>query len=199
MRLETERLILREFVASDWAATLAYQSDPRYLRYYQWAGRTAGEARDFVQIFLDQQAARPRHKFQLAVTTRADGQMIGNCGIRLAAPGARVGDIGYELAPDRWGRGYATEAAGAILAFGFTELGLHRVWASCVADNAASAHVLMKLGLRREAHLREVAHYKGRWWDEQIYAILEDEWRKTNGGRCPHHAEQRTTVVDGRS
>jgi len=177
MQLETERLLLREFVADDWAAVLAYQSDPRYLRYYDWTGRTAAEARDFVQIFLDHQTTQPHHKFQLVVTTKAEGKLIGNCGIRLDAPGLRVGDIGYELAPEEWGHGYATEAAHAILAFGFSELGLHRVWASCVADNTASAHVLTKLGLRREAHLREVAHYKGRWWDEQIYAILEDEWR----------------------
>ena len=177
MQLETERLLLREFVADDWATVLAYQSDPRYLRYYAWGGRTAAEAQDFVQIFLDQQAAQPRHKFQLVVTTKAAGTLIGNCGIRLAAPGVRVGDIGYELAPEQWGHGYATEAARAILAFGFGALGLHRVWASCVADNTASAHVLTKLGLRREAHLREIDYYKGRWWDEQIYAILEDEWR----------------------
>ena len=177
MRIETERLILREFRADDWEAVLASQSDPRYLRFYEWTGRTAQEARDFVQIFLDQQAARPRHKFQLVITVRGDDRAIGNCGIRLAAPGARVADIGYELAPDAWGRGYATEAARAILAFGFDTLGIHRAWASCVADNTASASVLTKLGLRREAHLREVAHYKGRWWDEQIYAILEDEWR----------------------
>lgn len=119
MQLETDRLILREFVPGDWEAVLAYQSDPRYLRYYAWTGRTAQEARDFVRIFLDLQAARPRHKFQLAVTLKGDDRAIGNCGIRLAAPGARVADIGYEFAPDQWGHGYATEAARAILAFGF--------------------------------------------------------------------------------
>ena len=177
MRIETERLILREFVADDWAALLAYQSDPRYLRYYDWTGRTERAVRGFVQMFLDQQAAQPRHKFQLAITVRGDDRAIGNCGIRLAMPGARVADIGYELAPEQWGHGYATEAARAILAFGFDTLGIHRAWASCVADNTASAHVLTKLGMRREAHLREVDYYKGRWWDEQIYAILEDEWR----------------------
>lgn len=177
MQLATDRLILREFVANDWQAVLAYQFDPRYLRFYDWEGRTAAEARDFVQIFLDQQTTRPRHKFQLVITTKAEGKLIGNCGIRLDAPTASTANIGYELAPEQWGHGYATEAARAILAFGFSELGLHRIWASCVAENTASAHVLIKLGLRREAHLREVAYYKARWWDEQIYAILEDEWR----------------------
>ena len=183
MRLKTERLLLREFVAGDWSAVLAYHTDPRYLRFYAWAGRTAAETRDFIQMFLDQQVAQPRDKFQLAVTTKADGRLIGNCGLRLDAPTARTANIGYELAPEHWGQGYATEATRAILAYGFTAFGLHRVWATCVADNIASAHVLVKLGLRREAHLREVAYHKGRWWDEQIYAILEDEWRALSTSR----------------
>jgi len=75
------------------------------------------------------------------------------------------------------GHSYATEAARAIVAFGFATLGLHRFAAICVADNAASAHVPEKVGLRREGQLREVAQYKGRWWDELVYGILEDEWR----------------------
>jgi ribosomal-protein-alanine N-acetyltransferase len=98
-------------------------------------------------MFLGWQDEAPRTRFQLAIETRAEHRLIGNCGVRLAAPGARVADIGYELAPDEWGHGYATEAARAIVAFGFDTLGLHRIAASCVADNAASAHVLEKLGL----------------------------------------------------
>lgn len=177
MWLETDRLILREFVADDWSVVLAYQSDPRYLRYYEWKGRTEAEVRAFVGRFVGYQEAVPRTKFQLAIETRAQSKLIGNCGVRLPEAGARVADLGYELDPEQWGRGYATEAARAILAFGFTELGLHRVWASCIADNAASAHVLEKLGLCRESYLREGAYYKGRWWDKYRYAILEDEWR----------------------
>lgn len=197
MQLETERLILREFVAEDWPTVLAYQSDPRYLRYYAWAGRTEAQVRAFVGMFVGWQAERPRTKFQLAIETRAEGEMIGDCGIRLAEAGARVAEMGYELAPERWGRGYATEAARAILAFGFTALGLHRVWASCIADNAASAHVLEKLGLRWEGQLREVAFYKGRWWDELRYGILEDEWRaaRESGERRQTAGGSRESVV----
>jgi len=176
MLIETERLVLREFVSDDWPTVLAYQSDPRYLRYYAWTGRTEAEARAFVGMFVAWQGEQPRTKFQLAIETGAEGRLIGNCGVRLAAPGARVADIGYELAPQEWGRGYATEAARAIVAFGFETLRVHRIAATCVADNIGSANVLEKLGLRREGWLREVAHYKGRWWDELVYGILEEEW-----------------------
>jgi RimJ/RimL family protein N-acetyltransferase len=115
--------------------------------------------------------------FQLAITLPAESeQLIGNCGLRVNNPQQREGNIGYELAPGYWGCGYATEAARAMLAFGFDGLGLHRIWAECVADNVASAHVLQKLGMRCEAHLREHEHFKGRWWDSLVYAMLDHEW-----------------------
>ena len=122
MELHTSRLILREFVTADWPAVLAYQRDSRYLQYYEWTERTPEDAQRFVQMFLDQQQEQPRRKFQLAVVLKASGQLIGNCGIRKAAFDAREADIGYELSPDHWGHGYATEAVHAIVKFGFAEL-----------------------------------------------------------------------------
>lgn len=177
MQLTTGRLTLREFVADDWPAVQAYHNDPRYLRFYEQDGATPESARAFVQMFLGQQAERPRTRFQLAIALRAGGPLIGNCGIRLRAPGAPEADIGYELAPQHWGRGYASEAARAMLAFGFAELRVHRIWAQCVAENHGSANVLRKLGMRQEGRLREQEFFKGRWWDNLIFAILEHEWR----------------------
>jgi ribosomal-protein-alanine N-acetyltransferase len=118
-----------------------------------------------------------RIKFQLAVTLQSSHRLIGNCGIRLEAPDAHEGGIGYELDPDHWGQGYATEAARAIVRFGFTELGLHRIWSWCIADNLGSARVLEKVGMRLEGRQRDKERFKGRWWDTLLYAILEDEWR----------------------
>ena len=176
MELTTDRLILRDFVFDDWLAVLAYQRDPRYLRYYRWADRSSQDVQRFVQMFLDQQQAQPRVKYQLAIELKPTGQLIGNCGIRQEAMGEPQADIGYELAPDHWGHGYATEAARAIVEFGFTQLKVHRIWSWCIADNTASARVLERLGLRLEGRLRETEYFKGRWWDTLVYAILEHEW-----------------------
>ncbi|MFQ6020265.1 MAG: GNAT family N-acetyltransferase, partial [Dehalococcoidia bacterium] len=154
MRITTTRLVLREFVTDDWPDVLAYQRDPRYLRLYAWTNRTEAEVRDLVQMFLDQQADRPRRKFQLAITLSDSGRLIGNCGLRRKPENDWEADIGFELAPEYWGRGYATEAALAIVDFGFRELGLHRISSWCIADNAASARVLEKVGLRLEGRLR---------------------------------------------
>jgi ribosomal-protein-alanine N-acetyltransferase len=176
MELITERLILREFEPSDWPDVLAYQSDPLYLRYYEWTDRTPEAVQAFVQMFLAQQQEQPRLKFQLAVVLKSSQQLIGNCGIRLKSVGAHEGDIGYELSPKHWGHGYATEAARAIVAFGFTQLKLHRIWASCIAENVGSIHVLQKLGMQPEGRLREHEYFKGRWWDTLLFGILEREW-----------------------
>jgi [ribosomal protein S5]-alanine N-acetyltransferase len=179
MILRTERLLLREFVEDDWPAVLAYQRDPLYLRFYPWTERSEQEARAFVQRFLDWQQEHPRRRFQLAITL--DGAVIGKAGVRRLEPGSRVADMGYELAPSHWGRGYATEAARAVLDFGFAELDLHRVGAHCIAENTASARVLRKLGMREEGRLREHEHFRGRWWDVLLFGVLRAEWDEQDG------------------
>jgi len=177
MRITTARLVLREFVPGDWPDVLAFQRDPRYLRYYAWTGRGEAEAREFVQMFVSQQSERPRRRFQLAITLPDIGRVIGDCGIRRKPRNEWEADIGYELSPEHWGRGYATEATRALVDFGFRELGLHRISSWCIADNAASARVLERLGLRQEGRLRENEYFKGRWWDTLLYGLLESEWR----------------------
>jgi len=177
MEITTERLILREFKESDWPEVLAYQSDPLYLRYYDWTERIPEAVRDFVQMFLAQQREQPRIKFQLAVVLKSGQQLIGNCGIRMEAADAHEGDIGYELSPQHWGCGYATEAARAIVEYGFTQLRLHRIWSWCIAENAGSAGVLQKLGMQAEGRLRDKEYFKGRWWDTLLFGMLDYEWK----------------------
>ncbi|MBM3940316.1 MAG: GNAT family N-acetyltransferase [SAR202 cluster bacterium] len=177
MRIETPRLLLREFAADDWPAVLAYQQHPAYLRYYPWETRAEDDARRFIQMFIDQQSASPRRDFQLVIALKETGTLIGNCGLRRAGDNEWEGAIGYELAPSHWGRGFATEAARAMVDFGFGQLGLHRISSWCIADNAASARVLERVGMRLEGRLRENAHFKGRRWDTLLFGMLGNEWR----------------------
>jgi [ribosomal protein S5]-alanine N-acetyltransferase len=176
--IRTQRLALREYTPDDWPTLLAYQSDPRYLRYYPWTERSAVTVREWVTSLVARQTDEPRDVFQLAITLPAEeGRLIGSCGVRVNDRARREGNIGYELNPEYWGHGYATEAARAMLSYGFDQLDLHRVWAQCNAENIGSAHILEKLGMRREAHFREHDHFKGRWWGSFIYAMLDHEWR----------------------
>jgi [ribosomal protein S5]-alanine N-acetyltransferase len=177
MLLTTRRLILREFTEDDWRAVLEYQSDPAYLRYNPYSYRHELDVRSFVHMFIEWSMEVPRKKYQFAIVLKDEGRLIGNCGLRMQTTHAQVADLGYEISRPYWGQGYATEAARTLLAFGFNQLHLHRIWAYCIAENTASARVLEKIGMTYEGCQRQSEHMKNRWWDTLHYAILEHEWR----------------------
>ena len=177
MILTTDRLLLREIEASDWEAVCDYQVDPRYRRYYPWIPDVREEVQRLVDAFIHWQQDQPRYRFQLAITLRVDRCLIGTCGIRATKVNRQEAELGYELNPDYWGQGYATEAAHAMLTFGFGTLHLQRVWAQCVAENEASVRVLERLGMRQEQRLSKHTWMQERWWDTLVYAIGKAEWR----------------------
>src|SRR5215213_8879869 len=115
MQIATERLILREFREDDWPAMAAYWSDPRYQRFYEPVDDIERAVRDLVGRFAAAQTEKSRRQWQLAIVDPVDDRLIGNCGIRVNDPAQGEANIGYELNPDEWGRGFATEAARAIL------------------------------------------------------------------------------------
>jgi RimJ/RimL family protein N-acetyltransferase len=87
------------------------------------------------------------------------------------------GEVGFIVHPDHQGHGYATEATRELLRIAFEDLKLHRVTGHLEPRNLASARVLEKLGMRREAHLVENEFVKGEWQSELVYAILDRDWR----------------------
>lgn len=94
--------------------------------------------------------------------------------------GQKTYELGWAVAPPHQCRGYATEAARAVLSHAFGTARIHRVIATCNPDNTASVRVMEKLGMRREAHFRK-GHEQpdGSWTDEYFYALLESEWPPT--------------------
>src|SRR5205085_7965768 len=114
---------------------------------------------------------------ELALTLPPDCTAIGTSVLVWRSEQHRQGEIGWILHPDHHGRGYATEAGRALLRLGFDGAGLHRIFGRLDARYGASARVLEKLGMRREAHMVENELLKGEWVDEAVYAILDREWR----------------------
>src|SRR5512143_2001883 len=95
MKIETERLILRDFLEEDWKRVLEYESDPLYLRYNPWTERTPESVQEFIGWFMDNEKKAPRIRFQLAVTLKSNNLLIGNCGVRMDTADAVEADIGY--------------------------------------------------------------------------------------------------------
>ncbi len=177
MILTTERLLLREVEENDWQPVFAYQSDPCYRRYAPWIQDLRQDVQRLVREFIHWQQEQPRYKFQLAITLVSDSRLIGTCGLRKPTIDAQEAELGYELHPDSWGQGYATEAARALLRFGFDALHLRRVRAYCIAENAASVRVLERIGMRQERCLKAHTWMQRRSWDMFVYAISKEQWR----------------------
>jgi RimJ/RimL family protein N-acetyltransferase len=181
LQLETERLILREFAADDWQDLNAYTSDPLVVQYMSFGPTTAEQARAYIDGCLARALEQPRRLYELAVVLRAEQRVIGNATLELDRGEPRNASFAYLLHRHYWGQGYATEAMRAFFNFGFDQLKLHRLADACDARNLASAHVMEKLGLRREGHVRETNWKAGGWYDEYLYAFLAREW---NGERA---------------
>ena len=115
-------------------------------------------------------------RITLALERREDAAMIGEITLIWRSVTDRQGEVGYILNPAFHGQGYATEAVEALISVGFTDLALHRIYARCNPANAPSFRLMERLGMRREAHLRQHRMVKGAWDEEYIYAILAADW-----------------------
>jgi RimJ/RimL family protein N-acetyltransferase len=181
MQLQTPRLDLREFVPSDAALLLEYQSTAAYRRYYPESPNAEDDARALVERFVAWQEEVPRWRYQWAVLLRGSERLIGNCGIRKSATDADEAEIGCELAPEHWGRRYPLEMGRWLLQFGFTELRLHRVYSHCIAGNRGAVALAEALGMKQEGRLRENVKIRGERHDTLIHGILRHEWEAAGG------------------
>ncbi len=173
--LTTPRLILRGFRSADIPAIVHLLQDPAIARTtlhipYPY---TEEDARTWLRIQQDQLAQGWGYTF--AITQRASGQLIGAIDIRLTMPHRRA-EIGYWIGTPYWGQGYATEAARAVLRFGFEDLHLNRIAATHMVGNPASGRVMEKLGMHYEGTLRQYTFHHGHFQDHRVYAILREEW-----------------------
>lgn len=175
-RLATERLLLRPFVAAD-APTVERLAGAREV-----ADTTltiphpypAGAAEAWIAEHTPAWEADQRLTLAVCVAD-APAVVVGAIGFGIAAEHARA-ELGYWIGVDAWGRGYATEAARALLAFGFATLGLNRIQAQHFLRNPASGRVLQKVGMTFEGVHRQAYRRWGRFEDAAMYAALASAW-----------------------
>jgi ribosomal-protein-alanine N-acetyltransferase len=150
--LETERMFLRPWESQDWIAFRPIAADPEVMRYITdgtpW---TDEQTQEFVQRQISHFAERGFCLWKLLAKEDASGRIIGFCGLQpLLIDAQPEVEIGWWLAKDCWRKGLATEAAHAALRFGFERARLTRIISIARPDNAASLHVMEKLGMTRE-------------------------------------------------
>jgi ribosomal-protein-alanine N-acetyltransferase len=172
--LTTLRLLLRPFaladapavrrLAGEWAVADTTLSIPHPY--------DEGVAEAWIASLADQYARREQAVF--AITENQTETLVGAIGLVLRAPHHRA-ELGYWVGRPYWGRGYATEAAAAVIAFGFAELSLNRIHACHFARNPASGRVLAKAGMRREGVSRQHVRRWDRFEDLVQYGILRED------------------------
>lgn len=169
--IETHRLRIRPFHESDWPALVTYTTLPEIMTYMGEGVQTPEQTQHFVT-----QNATGEKVTAYALLLKAEDKLIGHMVFHpWFAP--RTYEIGWVLHPAYHRRGYASEAALALLRYGFEEMKLHRIIATCQPENPASYGVMEKIGMRREGHFQQCI-YRGddQWWDEYFYAMLAHEW-----------------------
>lgn len=182
--IETKRLLLRPFNKDDFEANHSYASVPENVKYMIWGPNDEKATRDFLAKAEENWKETPITQFDFAIVLKDNGAVIGGGGIYLNKD-RNEGMLGWILHRDYWKQGICTEFAKALLKFGFEDLKLHRIYATCNTKNYGSYHVMEKCCMRREAHF--IKNRFGRvdnqevWYDEYHYAILDEEWMNNNG------------------
>jgi RimJ/RimL family protein N-acetyltransferase len=178
--LVSARLEIREFTPADLEALCEVLSDPRVTRYMLHSPRKRTEVEGYLEQVIGFQVEQPRSAWELAVTDRQDGTLIGACTLTFLAPGEA--DLGYLLARRVWRQGLASEIAAVLVQAGFEGLGLNRISSTVDVRNLASIRVLEKTGLRWEGTLRRLRKVRGEWRDCHLLAIARTEWEAARAG-----------------
>lgn len=172
--LATERLRLRPLQPADAEDMYRYARRADVTEFLLWSPH---ESESYTRAYLEYVESRYRlgDFYDWAVEEKESGRMVGTCGFTSVDPAHDIGEIGYVLNPDFHKKGYATEAANAVIRFGFEVLKLHRIEAKFIQGNDASLHVMEKLGMRFEGYRRDAMWIKGCYRTIGVCAILEND------------------------
>ena len=178
--LASERLILSELERGDAERVRLYANDEAINKYLSFGeiATEAGAVRYVQKAISSATMGEERISYKLAILLKPERDFIGSCWLDIEEQVNRRASVGYFIDSRHWGNGYATEALRALINYGFTNLALHRIEATCDAEHIISKKVLEKAGLKREAlmrqnRLRKNAQGEKNWADSCLYAIIE--------------------------
>ncbi len=175
MRLETQRLLLRDYLETDWETVHIYGSVPEFSQYEMWGPNSIEDTKNFVKASIEKSKYSPRFQFELAVCLKDISQQIGGCGLRRETEQSSIANLGWAMNQKFQNKGYTTEAAAKLLEFGFKELNLSVIYATCDTRNIASYKVMEKLKMKRVGHTIGDRKIGGQIFDSYRYEILKSQ------------------------
>lgn len=172
-QIETERLILNAITSSDIPQIVEYLQDKVYSDFTSNIPYPYRKEDAEYWLQLAEEAFVKRQGFTFAIRNK-DKKLIGAIGLH--DEGSDKAEIGYWIAIPYWNQGYVTEAAKAIVDFGFRELKFNKIFATYFPHNPASGKVLEKIGLKKEAILIQHLKKDGQYYDIPLFSIFRNEY-----------------------
>lgn len=178
MYLETDRLILQQLSWDDLDKIFEFHSQEEVARHNTIGIPSDKEVtRNIIRGAIEDQSNEPRSVYGWSIKLKSNNEFIGETGMSSSNNRFRRGEIHYHISPEFWAKGYATEVAQRLIKFGFENLNLHRIEAGVATNNQGSIRVLEKAGMSREGLRRKILPIRGDWYDNYMYAILEDDYQ----------------------
>lgn len=181
MRLQTQHLVIREPVESDWRGAHTFLSDADVMRGIHLGPEpyTESQSRRWIDDAIFHNNQHPRLSHHCIIVKRATQQAIG--WIRIGQPSphrAGIGDLdfGYALAQPEWGKGYMSEAVKALLVFAFLEMKARTLFAICESQNRGSAHVLRKAGLLHTDTFMDHDNSREDPLEMLLFTLSKEQW-----------------------
>ena len=178
--LTGNRIFLREYTSSDLDMVHQWMSDSEVMKFLSW-GPTKTRDETFIQLadFMRHRFEEDRQGYYWPIVLKSSHQVVGHVDLRWISKkyGGGDGNVGYFMNRSYWGKGYMTEAVKLVIDFGFSQLGMHKISASCIKGNIASEKIMIKCGMTKEAEYREGGIRFDKWVNRLVYAILDSEWK----------------------
>ncbi|MBA2288095.1 MAG: GNAT family N-acetyltransferase [Ktedonobacteraceae bacterium] len=175
--LSTNRLHLRQIKPTDAEALFAIRSDREVMDFYgEEPHQSLEDTHALIQQLQD--SYNRREAILWGITLKGEDIIIGSGTLFSFGPGSHYAETGYELHRAYWRQGIMAEAMPAILTYGFTELGLHRIEAAVDPRNTRSKGLLLRLGFTYEGNLRQRFFFRDQFLDAHYFGLLKDEWLK---------------------
>lgn len=174
VRLETERLIIRDHISEDLENHHKLMSDPEIMTYIEDIMTTSLEDSQNNLKFSIVESKKPNRTHYFFAIEEKTGDYVGSIGFTIIEKNESGGnaELGYFILKSKWGNGYTSEAAKAVIEFAFQNIGLHKISSGCIAENKASENIMIKLGMTKEAHKVQHVLHKGVWKDRVEYGLI---------------------------
>jgi len=182
IQFKTNRLIIREHRESDLQDYHKWISDPDVMSYVDWETSNLEETqKDFTET-LNEIENPDRTNYFFAITEKATQNYVGAIGfaIKKKQHNGGIAECGYFLLTKYWRKGIAVEALTGLIEYGFSQLNIHKISASCYKENFSSERVMQKCKFIKEGELRKERYHHNKWHNRLLYSILKEDWENTN-------------------